>query len=774
MAEAAGLREVLNPCIFHLQKMELELKCPICLNLLRQPASLPCSHIFCRSCIVNPSKSRSDCPVCKQPYCWQDVRSSPHMEQMGNIYRGMRSAFDVALLHSNLRHNHSDLLPTGYGNRDVLQEACNVSSKYDATYAQHIDNHFLTKPTSYLFPSKKRVQVSPSDIESQMDAYDEYKQLLNYEKKSHGVASQNCMNTERNIEPELHGGSLIESEEKIRALKEKSRFGADANLHLHATDFQVNGNQLVGNEKDNSKRLAENVGIDRVAKKQNRSYTEHENMVMKIGHDDPVNDAREAITDLNSYYVSHNIAVPVNASFHLQTSSDANVDRTENGTNSTISCDRHLESELVAADAHTEMGNSEGMFNVCAAPSPDEVLSVLDNVICAFCQSHGESEASGPLLHYLKGKPVAVSQCNQPGIVHAHGKCVEWAPNAYYDGDEIVQNLESEIARSVKIKCTKCGQKGAALGCYAKTCRRSYHVPCAADTPNCRWDDEDYLMLCPTHSTLRFPSERKSRRKSRIPVEPSDACSKASQVTRKWMALSGTSDRWVLCGSALTTSEKDIVTEFASLAGATFSKTWDSNVTHVIASVDENGCCRRTLKALMAILNGSWIVNINWIKACTEAMHPVSEEPYEVHHDIHGCSGGPRKGRLRAAAKEPPLFTGLNFFFIGQYDASYRRYLQDLVLAAGGSVLRTLPVLDSESRPCRTSSTILVYYVARGDEAESSDGVYVTEQAIAEATSLAAKIGSRVAGHEWLLDSIAACCMQPLSSSASACIDLRS
>lgn len=124
--------------------------------------------------------------------------------------------------------------------------------------------------------------------------------------------------------------------------------------------------------------------------------------------------------------------------------------------------------------------------------------------------------------------------------------------------------------------------------------------------------------------------------------------------------------------------------------------------------------------------------------------------------------------------QEPPLFTGLNFFFIGQYDASYRRYLQDLVLAAGGSVLRTLPVLDSESRPCRTSSTILVYYVARGDEAESSDGVYVTEQAIAEATSLAAKIGSRVAGHEWLLDSIAACCMQPLSSSASACIDLRS
>ncbi|XP_031485027.1 BRCA1-associated RING domain protein 1-like isoform X2 [Nymphaea colorata] len=770
MAEAAGLREVLNPCLFHLQKMEVELKCPICLNLLRQPVSLPCSHIFCSSCIMNPSKSRSDCPVCKQRYSWQDVRLSPHMEQMGHIYRGMRTAFGVALLHSNSRNNHSDVLATGCGDSDLLKETCNVSPKYDSRYSQHIDNQFVTKPASYLFPSKKRVQVSPSDIETGMGTYDEYKKLLNYEEKSNGVARQNCMNIiERNIEPGLHGGSLIEAEEEITKLNEKSRSSADINLRLHSIDFQVNGNYLMGNGKESGKRLAENVGIDRVSKKQNRSYIEHENSVMRIGHDGPVNDAREAIMDLNSYCLAPNNAVSFNASPQLQTSSDVNVDRAENGTNSTISSDQCLESEPVATDAHMEIGHSEGMFHACAVSSPDEVRSVLNNVICAFCQSSGESEASGPLVHYLKGKVVAVSQRNQPDIVHAHTKCVEWAPNAYYDDDEIIQNLESEVARSVKIKCSKCGQKGAALGCYAKTCRRSYHVPCAADTPNCRWDDDDYLMFCPVHSSLRFPSERKSGRPTRMPVEPSNACSKTNQQdSRKWMALSGTSDRWMLCGSALTTAEKDIVTEFSSLTGATLSKSWDSNITHVIASVDENGCCRRTLKVLMAILNGRWIVNINWIKACREAMHPVSEEPYEVHHDIHGCSGGPRNGRLRAAAKEPPLFSGLNFFFIGEFEAPYRGYLQDLVLAAGGSVLRTLPSLEIEAQACSPPSIILVYHVARGDGVTSPDGVSVMEQAIAEATSLAATIGARVAGHEWLLDSVAACSLQPLSSAGAA------
>ena len=44
------------------------------------------------------------------------------------------------------------------------------------------------------------------------------------------------------------------------------------------------------------------------------------------------------------------------------------------------------------------------------------------------------------------------------------------------------------------------------------------------------------------------------------------------------------------------------------LCGVTVLKTWDSRVTHVIASVDENGACRRTLKYLMGIIEGKWIL----------------------------------------------------------------------------------------------------------------------------------------------------------------------
>lgn len=117
---------------------------------------------------------------------------------------------------------------------------------------------------------------------------------------------------------------------------------------------------------------------------------------------------------------------------------------------------------------------------------------------------------------------------------------LQWyrTPQIYFV-DETVKNLKSELARGSKIKCNKCGRKGAALGCYVKSCRRSYHVPCAREIETCRWDyasaltqyvfmvkfscyqstivvsnmiffrflQENYLLLCPVHSSHRFPNE---------------------------------------------------------------------------------------------------------------------------------------------------------------------------------------------------------------------------------------------------------------------------
>ncbi|KAF5754409.1 putative RNA recognition motif domain, BRCT domain, BRCA1-associated, RNA-binding domain superfamily [Helianthus annuus] len=104
----------------------------------------------------------------------------------------------------------------------------------------------------------------------------------------------------------------------------------------------------------------------------------------------------------------------------------------------------------------------------------------------------------------------------------------------------------------------------------------------------------------------------------------------------------------VLCGSALSAEQKFMMVDFARTNGALVSKYWKDNVTHEIAATDANGACTRTLKVLMAILNGKWVVTMEWLMACVDAGRVVNEEPYEVRLDTHGCSGGPTAGRLRA------------------------------------------------------------------------------------------------------------------------------
>jgi BRCA1-associated RING domain protein 1 len=50
---------------------------------------------------------------------------------------------------------------------------------------------------------------------------------------------------------------------------------------------------------------------------------------------------------------------------------------------------------------------------------------------------------------------------------------------------------------------------------------------------------------------------------------------------------------------------------FSRLIGATISKTWSLAVIHVVASTDADGSCRRTMKFLMSILEGKWVLKID-------------------------------------------------------------------------------------------------------------------------------------------------------------------
>ncbi|XP_063950090.1 BRCA1-associated RING domain protein 1 [Daucus carota subsp. sativus] len=249
---------------------------------------------------------------------------------------------------------------------------------------------------------------------------------------------------------------------------------------------------------------------------------------------------------------------------------------------------------------------------------------------------------------------------------------------------------------------------------------------------------------------------------------------------------------WVFCGSALSSTNLCYLVKFARCCGATVTRFWRPDVTHVITATDANSSCTRTLKVLMAILYGQWIISMDWIKSCAKANKPMNEEPYEVTLDNHGARDGPKTGRhltldnastnlyyektkyitirimciidiIIQLRSGPKLFGSLIFYFSGDFDSGLMNDLKTLVLAAAGTIIENKEHLVSQTCVAEGTSKILIvynadhtYHCTTGDE--DSPVVEILETA----ENLALRIGSRIIQHTWILESIAACKLQPL------------
>ncbi|KAL9265505.1 BRCA1-associated RING domain protein 1-like protein [Drosera capensis] len=393
--------------------------------------------------------------------------------------------------------------------------------------------------------------------------------------------------------------------------------------------------------------------------------------------------------------------------------------------------------ESIAPNKSIESNNIQKVKSTSQSqqPSGPSHSTSSDNFICGFCQTCNITEYTGQMLHYRKGLPIDEIDATHVNTIHVHSRCVEWAPQIYYE-NYVIKNLNKELSRGTKLKCSHCGIKGAALGCFAKTCRRSYHVPCALSVKGCRWDTENYLMLCPVHYSQNFPKEQSSKHGSKKQAVPSQINSKE---TGPWESPATGEKKWVLCASALSVDEKCLLLDFATLCGATVVKSWTPNVTHVIAATDANGAYSRTLKVLMAILKGIWILKIDWITVCMEAKRSVDEELYEVCLDNHGCLYGPQTGRIRALTNAPKVFAGCSFLLTGDgFTTTYKEDLRDLIVAAGGSILDT-EVQSSDSQA--KESTLLVVYSS--DATTTENDAYEVSCRCAAAESLAVKMGAQ-------------------------------
>ncbi|NXE70054.1 BARD1 protein, partial [Calcarius ornatus] len=141
-----------------------------------------------------------------------------------------------------------------------------------------------------------------------------------------------------------------------------------------------------------------------------------------------------------------------------------------------------------------------------------------------------------------------------------------------------------------------------------------------------------------------------------------------------------------ILGSNLSVEQQKLLNKLAAVLKAQRCTEFNSRVTHlVIPDVP----MPTTVKCMMAVLAGCWVLKFEWVQACLQSSAREQEEKYEVQ-------GGPRRGRLNREQLLPKLFDGCYFYFLGPFKQHQKSDLLELVKAAGGQVLVRQPKPDSD------------------------------------------------------------------------------
>ncbi|XP_075685756.1 BRCA1-associated RING domain protein 1 isoform X2 [Rhinoderma darwinii] len=160
----------------------------------------------------------------------------------------------------------------------------------------------------------------------------------------------------------------------------------------------------------------------------------------------------------------------------------------------------------------------------------------------------------------------------------------------------------------------------------------------------------------------------------------------------------------VMLASGLSTPQRTDLNKLVSLLKAEMCSNFNSSVTHVIVG-DEP--MLRTMKCMMGISSGCWILRCAWVKACLEKSRREPEELHEVD-----C--GPQRARLNREQLLPSLLDGCHFYFLGCFKEHRKEDLVELVKSAGGQILIRQPKPDSDVT--QTINTVAYHADADSDQ----------------------------------------------------------
>uniref|UniRef100_A0A8B9J803 [histone H3]-lysine(4) N-methyltransferase n=1 Tax=Astyanax mexicanus TaxID=7994 RepID=A0A8B9J803_ASTMX len=107
---------------------------------------------------------------------------------------------------------------------------------------------------------------------------------------------------------------------------------------------------------------------------------------------------------------------------------------------------------------------------------------------CVLCQKYGDAKSDAGRLLYLGQNE------------WAHVNCSMWSAEVFEEDNGCLMHVHSAVARGRLMRCERCNQTGATVGCCLTSCQSNYHFMCARSR-NCVFQD-DKTVFCYKHRDL--------------------------------------------------------------------------------------------------------------------------------------------------------------------------------------------------------------------------------------------------------------------------------
>ncbi|XP_055244010.2 breast cancer type 1 susceptibility protein homolog isoform X18 [Gorilla gorilla gorilla] len=673
--------------------MQKILECPICLELIKEPVSTKCDHIFCKFCmlkLLNQKKGPSQCPLCKNDITKRSLQESTRFSQLVEELLKIICAFqlDTGLEYANsynfakkennspehLKDEVSIIQSTGYRSRAkrLLQsepenpsletglsvQLSNLGTVRTLRTKQRIQpqkksvyielgsdssEDTVNKATYCSVGDQELLQITPQGTRDEISLDSAKKAACEFSETDvtnteHHQPSNNDLNTTEKRATERHPEKY--QGEAASGCESETSVSEDCSGLSSQSDILTT--QQRDTMQDNLIKLQQEMAeleavLEQHGSQPSNSYPSiiSDSSALEDLRNPEQSTSEKVLTSQKSseYPISQN---PEGLSADkFEVSADSSTSK-----NKEPGVERSSPSKCPSLDDRWYMHSCSGSLQNRNYPSQEELIKVVDVEEQQLEESgpHDLTETSYLPRQDLEGTPYLESGISLFSDDPESDPSEDRAPESAHVG-----NIPSSTS-ALKVPQLKVAE--------------SAQSPAAAHTTNTAGYHAMEESVSREKPELTASTERVNKRMS--------------------MVVSG-----------LTPEEFMLVYKFARKHHITLTNLITEETTHVVMKTDAEFVCERTLKYFLGIAGGKWVVSYFWVTQSIKEGKMLNEHDFEVRGDV--VNGRNHQGPKRAReSQDRKIFRGLEICCYGPFTNMPTDQLEWMVQLCGASVVKEL------------------------------------------------------------------------------------